>query len=257
MKINSSLSNNFKITCFLLIITLILTFGTESISAQEVIYKKDSTKVDVVHLEKNDKIVSFKLEGDPTGVVHYFSINAIDSIRFGDGTIERFQPQVVTKIDDNRPTKLLKNSIGLNIWPLFNSKFNFYYERLFLNNKLGFKNYFLIDAGTYTYTYGSLNQMATFYYSAGLNYYFLQSYFFRAGTGFSVLTGKFGNPYWDYYYGNGEVNKYTNQTGVLLNVSAWYLIHKRVNSSIGIEIPLGFDFPDNTIIFKTEISINF
>jgi hypothetical protein len=96
--------------------------------------------------------------------------------------------------------------------------------------------------------------MATFYYSAGLNYYYLQSYFFRVGTGASILTGKFGNPYW---YGNETTKNYTNQTGVLLNASVWYIIHKRVNTSIGIEVPLGFDFPENTIIFRTEIAINF
>ena len=225
-----------------------------SLNAQTVIFKKDGTQLNAAKVSKSITTISYFLETDSAGVEHFISKNALDSIRNQDGTVERFQEPAIPVVDKPLQTKLLKNSVGINIWPLFNSKFNFYYERLFLNNRLGFKNYFLIDAGTYNYTYGTLTQMATFYYSAGLNYYYLQSYFFRVGTGASILTGKFGNPYW---YGNETTKNYTNQTGVLLNASVWYIIHKRVNTSIGIEVPLGFDFPENTIIFRTEIAINF
>jgi hypothetical protein len=222
--------------------------------AQSVIFKKDGTQLNAKKISKSNTTVSYFLETDSAGVEHFISKNALDSIKNQDGTVERFQKPAVPVVDNPVQTKLIKNSVGLNIWPLFNPKINVYYERLFLNNKLGFKNYFLFDVGTYNYTYGSLNQLATFYYSGGLNYYFLQSYFFRVGTGASVLTGKFGNPYW---YGYEAIKKYTNQTGVLLNASVWYIIDKRVNTSIGIEVPVGFDFPENTIIFRTEISFNF
>jgi hypothetical protein len=235
----------FVIICF--------SFG---LRAQSVIFKKGGTQLTTKQVSLSTNIISYFLESDSTGVEHFISKNVVDSIRYQDGKVERFPASTISIADKPRQTELFKNSVGLNIWPLFNSKFNFYYERLFLNNKLGFKNYFMIDAGTYHYTYGSLNQLATFYYSAGLNYYFLQSYFFRAGTGASVLTGKFGNPYWG-YYGNETVSNYTNQTGILLNASVWYIIHKRVNTSLGLEIPVGFDFPENAIIFRTEISINF
>ena len=232
----------------------IILCSSFSLRAQSVIFKKDGTQLNATKVSKSITTISYFLETDSAGVEHFISKNALDSIKNQDGTVERFQTPSIPVVKDNPPEKLFKNSVGINIWPLFNSKINFYYERLFLNNRLGFKNYFLIDAGTYNYTYGTLTQMATFYYSAGLNYYYLQSYFFRVGTGASILTGKFGNPYW---YGNETTKNYTNQTGVLLNASVWYIIHKRVNTSIGIEVPLGFDFPENTIIFRTEIAINF
>ena len=235
-------------------IAFVIFCSSISMSAQSIIFKKDGTQLNATKVSKSNTTVSYFLETDSPGVEHFISKNALDSIKNQDGTVERFQTPAIQTVKESQPEKLFKNSVGLNIWPLFNSKINVYYERLFLNNKLGFKNYFLFDVGTYNYTYGSLNQLATFYYSAGLNYYFLQSYFFRVGTGASVLTGKFGNPYW---YGNEAIKNYTNQTGVLLNASVWYIIHKRVNTSIGIEVPVGFDFPDNTIIFRTEISFNF
>jgi len=245
-----SLKRTFKIGGIAFII-LCSSFG---LRAQSVIYKRDGTQLNATKVSKSNTTISYFLETDSAGVEHFISKNALDSIKNQDGTVERFQTPAIQTVKESQPAKLFKNSVGINIWPLFNSKFNFYYERLFLNNKLGFKNYFMIDAGTYNYTYGSLNQLATFYYSAGLNYYFLQSYFFRVGTGASVLTGKFGNPYW---YGNETTKNYTNQTGVLLNASVWYIIHKRVSTSLGLEVPLGFDFPDNTLIIRTEISINF
>jgi hypothetical protein len=235
-------------------IVFIFICSTSGLRAQSVIYKKDGTHLNAVKVSRANTTISYFLETDSAGVEHFISKNALDSIKNQDGTVERFKTPAIQTVNESNPEKLFKNSVGINIWPLFNSKINFYYERLFLNNRLGFKNYFMIDAGTYNYTYGSLNQLATFYYSAGLNYYFLQSYFFRVGTGASILTGKFGNPYW---YGNETTKNYTKQTGVLLNASVWYIIHKRVNTSLGLEIPLGFDFPDNTVIIRTEIAINF
>lgn len=237
-------------------IAFVIICSSIGLRAQSVIFKKDGSQLTATQISRSTNIISYILETDSTGVEHFVSKSAVDSISYQDGKVERFQTPAIPVVDKPRQTKLFKNSVGLNIWPLFNSKINVYYERLFLNNKLGFKNYFLINAGTYNYNYGTLTQMATFYYSAGLNYYFLQSYFFRVGTGASILTGKFGNPNWD-YYGNESVKNYTNQTGVLLNASVWYIIQKRVNTSIGIEVPLGFDFPENTIIFRTEISFNF
>ncbi len=237
-------------------IAFIIICSSFSLSAQLVIFKKDGTQLNATQTSRSNNIISYFLETDSTGIQHFISKNVVDSIRNADGTIERFQTPAIATVKDNGSAKLFKNSVGINIWPLFNSKINVYYERLFLNNRLGFKNYFLIDAGTYNYAYGTLSQMATFYYSAGLNYYYLQSYFFRVGTGASILTGKFGNPYWN-NNGTEFIDNYTNQTGVLLNASVWYIIHKRVNTSIGIEVPLGFDFPENTIIFRTEISFNF
>jgi len=243
--------------CFKIEGVIFLIFCSSfGLSAQSVIFKKDGTHLTTVKTTRSNNIISYYLESDSTGSEHFISKNAIDSIVYPDGTIERFQTPVIPEDKKKQTTKLLKNSVGLNIWPLFNSKINVYYERLFLNNKLGFKNYFLIDAGNEYYTYGSLNQMADFYYSAGLNYYFLQSYFFRIGTGFSILTGKFNYEYWDpiNYF---SIRNNDTQIGVLLGVSAYYLIQKRVSSSIGLQIPLGFDFPDNSIIFQTEISFNF
>lgn len=146
----------------------------------------------------------------------------------------------------------MKNSVGINVWPLLNTKFNIYYERLFLNNRLGFKNYFLIDAGSQFESYGSLNQMAEFYYNVGLNYYYLQSYFFSVGTGVSVLTGKFWRP-----TGTEWFKSYSNHTGIILNTLVRYFIHKKFSTSVGIQIPLGFDFTEHAIIIQTEISFNF
>ena len=240
------ITKNFGIAFVLICISF-------SLQAQSVIYKKDGSKITTTKSTILTKSISYSLASDSTDLKHFISKSVVDSVRFIDGRTERINISLVNS-EPEPQKKLLKNSFGINIWPFFSSKINFFYERLFLQNKLGFKNYFLFDVGKYQYTYGTLNQLATFYYSAGLNYYFLQSYFLRAGTGASILTGKFGNPYW---YGYETVKKYTNQTGILLNASVCYIIHKRIYTSIGLEIPVGFDFPDNTPIFRSEISINF
>lgn len=224
--------------------------------AQNIIYKKDGTHFTTYKLIHVNNAFSYVLPNDSSNVNRYISINAIDSIHYENGIIEVFPIIYSTDKNEIKRTKILKNSVGLNIWPLFYSKINFYYERLFLENKLGFKNCILFNTKSNVTDYNTLNQFAKFYYCGGLNYYFLRSYNYSMGLGGSFVTGNFYRGYYNPYSYEYE-QKYIKQSGVFLNTSFSYILEQRVQFSLVLEIPLGFPELHHPVFLETEISFNF
>ncbi|HKI90163.1 MAG TPA: hypothetical protein VKA38_14130 [Draconibacterium sp.] len=235
-------------------------------NAQSVIYKKDGSQIVVVQLDKEGKSRSYHLLNDAAGVIHYISRNAIDSIRYEDGRVERFSSQIVLpgteeSIDTNQINKINKNFVGFDIWPIFSSSIDIFYERLIVKNKLGFKNYFYLNTVSgFSENFYSFYHRMNYGFSTGLNYYFLQSEMFRFGTGFSVFTGQFDEENWTYYNDYTEVDynqKKVQRTGMYLNASFGYIWQKSIFFSAEIDAPLFWKAPNNRVLFKTEIAINF
>ncbi|NOR74266.1 MAG: hypothetical protein GQ525_03805, partial [Draconibacterium sp.] len=78
--------------------------------------------------------------------------------------------------------------------------------------------------------------------------------------GFSVLTGQFNEERWEYYNDFVDVNFYQEKihhTGLYVNTSFTYKWKNIAYTSIEIDIPIGWKVPNNVVLFKTEIAINF
>ena len=240
---------------FSFIIILSVVFLAET-KAQNIIYKKDGTQLNVYKLNMVNNVYSYNFMDDSTNVRHFIGINTIDSIRFEDGrtSVFTFSEPVLTVEEES--SKIHKNSIGLNVWPLFYSKMNFYYERLFIGNKLGFKNHVLFNVGSDYNPYDYVNRSTEFYFSTGLNYYFLRSYYFTMGIGGSFVIGRFDD-YYDPYYGYQSGGKKINQTGIMLNTSFSYIIENRVPISLVLQLPLGFPDLHHPVFLETNIAFNF
>lgn len=242
---------------FQFILSIIILCTGISTNGQDVIYKKDGTQITTYNLSVAYKnVYSYTLVNDAAKLNHYISQNVIDSIRYENGKLDVFLSTSIENKTESKETKLFKNSVGLNIWPLFYSKVNVYYERLFLKNKLGFKNHVLFNVGSYHNPYDNLNHTTEFYFSTGANYYFLRSYYFTMGIGGSFVVGEFNYINYDsysYYY--EEENSL--QTGVFLNTSFSYVFENRVPVSLVLQVPLGFSDLNHPVFLETNIAINF
>lgn len=265
MKIIFNLSNSSNSIHISFTLFFVFCFGFYNTNAQSVIYKKDGTKVEVVQVDKKGKIRYYKILNDSIGIVHLISINSIDSIKFENGEVEKFflQTDIPGAYNINgepQNEKIKKNLIGVNIWPILYSSVEIFYERLFLNNKLGFKNYFLINTVSGFNPYGSFYRRVNYQFSSGLNYYFLQSDMFRFGTGMSFSTGQFDEENYTYNNDSNDFNFYQDKvhhTGLCLNASLSYMMLKTFHPSIELDVPLFSKASNFPVLFKSEIAIKF
>lgn len=238
---------------FALLFVLCVIGGTK---AQSVIFKQDGSQITVHQLSKTKNTISFLLQSDSIRVRKYLGISAIDSIHYVDGTVEYFTSAIRADKKEYDYEFKLKNLVGVNMWPLFYSKINVYYERLFFDNQIGVRNYFMIDVGSKSSSYGTINRTALFYYSAGISYYFLQSYFSRLGVGASFLYGSFDTSYW-LYSDPYSVSETARKSGLLLNTSYSYKVYNQLYASMVVQVPVGFKEFDEFLTIQIEISFHF
>lgn len=238
-----------------------------SLTAQSVIYKKDGSKVTTSQVDKAGNVRTYKLTDDPEGNIHYISKDVIDSIRYKDGSVERFNKQVDYILPEEEPEPVKRNSAGVDVGgPIIYilggiadikdiAKLCLFYERLIFKDDLGLKNYLFINLGSDSFYDISINDKADFYLSSGLNYYFLKSRLFRFGTGLSFLVGRFHEEKYLNYSGWHE--KISTHGGILFNTSIHRNLGDKISISGGIDIPVGWNREYRTLLFRAEISYNF
>lgn len=255
---------NSKIIQIISILLLTFFVLAKPTHAQTIIYKKDGTRLEVKQVDNQGRVRSFKLLNDSTGLTHFISRTELDSIKYEDGRIERFISQIAVPGKDNntdaKAQTFHKNGIGINIWPLLYSGIEIYYERVFLNDKLGFKNYLFINTSPDESQKLAFYHRANYYINCGLNYYYLRSEMFRFGTGISILTGQFAEERWEYYNNNQDVTYITENiqhTGLYVNASFGYAVLKNISTSIEFDFPIFTKLPYRQVLFKTEIAMKF
>ncbi len=237
------------------VLLLLLSLSSGPVFSQAVIYKTDGTSLIVSRIDTSGRIRSYNLPADDSSTVHLISRDVLDSIRFPNGRVQVFNPRVGHTEDLPDDTdKMLKNSAGINIFPLFNASLNPFYERLVLKNRIGLKASLYYNGGhDYTY-YGTMNQTSDHFFSAGVNYYFLNSQINRLGTGLSFVTGKFCEEHYipfEYRTDLATRNKFIIHAILTQKVFSEFFVN-----FIG-DFPLGFGETVNGVQAKLELSMNF
>lgn len=184
---------------------------------------------------------------------HYTDLNTTNNIRHEVENFKDYNLGIVSPENETSDEKSRKNIIGFNIWPLDYSGLNIFYERLFFNNKLGFRNQFFYNNDEYKSDErtGRLNTEADFYYGVGLNYYFLRKHKFYLGAGSSFVLGKFTYS----YLSVGQWHERSmSKKFILANISVNFIIKQRIPVSLVIQVPLKENYET---FFETNISFNF
>ncbi len=266
MKVNFAGCISYPVLLLFLGLLFILSTATQNMYAQSVIYKSDGTTVTAYKLSKEGAVRSYWLSNDSTGMIYSIGKDAIDSIRYEDGSLERFSSGIMLPETINPTQKPKKNFLGVNIWPFFYKDLEIFYERL-IGEHLGFKNNILIRLmETYPYNY---YESLIYSINSGVNYYFLESDLFRFGTGAAVNIGQFEqenysvepyyeyDPYSDNYYPiyNYSTEKKMHGT-VFINGSFTIKIQDIFFTTVELDIPL-FNYHPYAVLFKTELAITF
>jgi len=247
------------------IVIFFISVAHHQACGQSTIYKKDGTTIRAFQLDTQGATRSYKTSIDTTGMIHYISWKAIDSIRYEDGTMERFNSGVLLPVSELPVRTEGKNLIGVNIWPYFYGDIEFFYERL-LSDHIGFKTNLLYRPGERDW-YGVYYHSVVYTINSGINYYFLESELFRFGTGAAFAFGKFNeehieeymeyDPYMDYYYPSYIYSfEEKAHSTVYINGSFTFKFTRFLFASVELDIPLLMNQPYE-VLFKTEVAINF
>ncbi|WP_167616754.1 hypothetical protein [Maribellus sediminis] len=248
-----------------LVLLLSISLPTQKSYAQSVIYKTDGTTIKAYRLTKGGHTRSYKLTDDPDAPFIDIRRNEMDSVRYEDGSVERFFPNIMLPEIETPPVKMKKNLIGINLWPVFYGDFEILYERR-IGKHLGFKNNFLFRLSN-SNAYGNYYETVVYTINSGFNYYFLESELFRLGVGAAYNFGQHDyieyeyidvyDPYNNYYYTDYTTSseKVTSST-VVVNGSVCAKIHDRLFITFELDVPL-YNYHPNDVLFKTELAINF
>lgn len=248
-----------------LVLLLSISLTSQKIYAQSVIYKSDGTTIKAYRLTKAGHTRSYKLSDDPNAPFLNIRRSEMDSVRYEDGSMERFFSNIMLPESETPPVKMRKNLIGINLWPVFYGNFEILYERR-IGKHLGFKNNFLFRLSN-SNPYGNYYETVDYTINSGFNYYFLESDLFRLGFGAAYNFGQYEymeyeyidlyDPYDNYYYTDYTTTseKVTSGT-VVLNGSVCAKLHDRLHITFELDVPL-YNNPPADVVFKTEFAINF
>ncbi len=231
---------------------LLLCMSFTGLFAQQQIYLKNGTMIQPSQLDTTGKLCIYRLQEDPPGVEHYLSTEGIDSIRYRDGHVVKFSDQGQVSRHDESNTR--NNLIGINVPGLFSSRINIFYERLFMNDLLGFKSSFLVNAGDKQINMENINQTARYYLTSGMNYYFLNSPENRMGAGMSLLAGKFNADTSDLMRDIESDHLFTD---LLFNFSFSQIIHERYFITADLEFPVRWKGDFGFFQFIVEFAYKF
>jgi len=194
------------------IITLLALFFTISLTSfsQDIMYKKDGSKVEVKVLEINNKEISYKKNSNPDGPAYVISRQEVVLIEFANGEHELITPVSTPQEVKEKPfTKdYAKNIIAFHLFDVIFGDVTFSYERIMADGRIGLK--FPIAFGFYAYdSYDTpFNFNNIFYTGIAVNFYPTGQgkwrYFlgpnFRLGVGRSAEYQYYYDEYGYYYY---------------------------------------------------------
>lgn len=245
-----------------LILTVLVSLHQKKSLAQTIIFKKDGSHVIVDQIDTLKRVITYKLANQKNSDTHFISRSAVDSIRFENGIRIFNTPPIMLPGTQEKAERIKRNFIGFNFWPLLAGRVNAFYEILLWKDNLGLKNSFTYEK----YRNYDNENFEDFSVTSGLNYYFLQSEFFRFGTGIALEFGKKDEYDYDTYYADENYPyEYTHPPIIktpyrffYFNVSFSYIIKKTLYSTIEVSLPIDLrrTYNDPTI-FKTEFAINF
>lgn len=112
--------------------TSVLFFFLMSISVQvftqDILYKKDSTILQVNVINFNGNTITYKIPEDSLEKIFYLSKSALDSLKYRDGQSLDFTD--LARIEELQPKHLNRNYFNFQIINLLWGKLNFDYERI-------------------------------------------------------------------------------------------------------------------------------
>ena len=252
-------SNFFKLV---LILMVLVSLHQKKSSAQTIIFKTDGSQVFVDQIDTLKRVITYTLANQTSSDTYYISRSVIDSIRFENGTRIFDTPPVMLPGTREKAERIKRNFIGINFWPFLAGRVNAFYEILLWKDNLGFKNSFTYEK----YRNYENQNFEDFSVTSGLNYYFLQSEYFRFGTGIALELGKKDEYDYDSFYANENYsNGYTRPPIIktpyrffYFNASFSYIFKKTLYSTIEVSLPVILKRVYNEpTIFKTEFAINF
>lgn len=121
-----------KNPALLLSIISVLSLSLSNLFAQDVIYKKDKTKIDAKVLEIGTSDVKYKPSANPDGPVYTINKFEISTIVFQNGTFEVFSAESAgRKKIDSLSVNFCRNYIGVDIARFITTSVGMIYEHTF------------------------------------------------------------------------------------------------------------------------------
>ena len=228
---------------FLLFTTTIQSFS------QDILFIKDSGRLQAYIIDFSGLVVAYRLPGEPDSKTHYLSKSEIDSLHYGGKSLHfnTLNSEVLLKTKRNYLNTELINSIS--------GKLNIDYERISENGRTGLiagllvnlkpEKYDYWDDNLYGFNY-SIYSPHYFFFRFGINFYpfnhsLVREKNTRFSTGFSLLTGSYrklkipGN-YYD--YSNGPDTEPSFAASLMWNIRERIFIGDRVQLNGGLEISI-------------------
>lgn len=160
-----------KIFQFISVLFCYLFFITGQLYSQDILYKKDSTRVKVFIKGFDGKTVLYQIAGDSLGRLHYLSKSMIDSVKYGDGKSLNFFPQNKELLPHILQIKQ-RNYFSIDIFNLAFKNPNIWYERMSKNGRISFIAELLINFNPKKQYTGWNGNSPLDYYNFTTHYFF-------------------------------------------------------------------------------------
>lgn len=238
-----------------LLIVISVLMSATSVSAQDVIFKRNGDIVQTKMLNQFGSNISYKLYDNRDSLTHYISISIIDSILYQNGTKDIFQSIPIKSVSCLKP-KTLHHLIGVDLPDiLFNRAFGISYEFLPGNTHVGFKVTHEEWAG-YSHEFADPNKDFTNWnLRIGVNYYIFPQRTFRLSAGINYLFSHEKI----YDYSPSYVLSIKDLHNLDISIYGFYNLSKHWAINIGYNFPisLGLSRNSNFNAIKCEIMYNF
>ncbi len=234
----------------MLFIILIVPICNRTYS-QAILFRNDGTSIKVEDVDTTGKVRYYTIAGQTPGTFQMISIDFLDSIRYADGTVQKFiTNDNPISIKDKNPKN---NFIGIKLFPILDAKLNIFYERTISKENFGIRAFLLYNAGNKDWFFATINETANYYFGAGLNYYFLNTDISRFGTGLSFFTGQFCEKQFE---GMDERLSFKHNNGIIVNLSSSFIVNEQIFFSLLTNYVLKVP-PNEKIFIQLELSYNF
>jgi hypothetical protein len=233
------------------VLFLFLCALPDFILGQDILYKKDSTTIEVNVKNFDGTTIVYQIPGDSPEKTYYLSKTLLDSLRYRDGKSLNFTYSANIK---EIPLKMIsRNYIGTELVNLLTGKGNFDYERMSETGRTGFVAGLLINFKEDEWDYWDEYHDAfryvnfsphVFFIRLGINFYpfhysLARTSISRLSTGFSVLAGSYNKILFDYYtYTEGYMTKRVAAGSLMWNVKSRLYLGDHFQLNGGIEISI-------------------
>jgi len=237
----------FKFSGSLFFILLLIP---QQVFTQDILYKKDSTVLEINIIDASGKTIKYEIPGDSPGKTYSLSKFMLDSIRYSKGELLDLTSEL--RISEPSIKQLNRNYINLQMTGLIEGNLNVDYERISKTGKSGIVSGLFINInpnGNYVYWTDDhiALEYATFdpYYffvSVGVNFYPLNNSLVRTSnlrfsTGLSGLVGSY-RKIDDYYYPDGYRYVPVFASGIMWNITLGIYLGKHFQITGGVETSL-------------------